>query len=66
MSKSEPIRFNCPCCEAEYKIVRIEAPSDAQYGKVSCLRCDALFPGGEGGVFFKYFLVGGRSSRRKR
>jgi predicted Zn finger-like uncharacterized protein len=66
MSKLEPIRFNCPSCGAEYKIVTIEAPSDAQYGKISCLRCDAVFPTGDGGVFFKYFLVGGHGRRKPR
>jgi predicted Zn finger-like uncharacterized protein len=63
MSKSETISFNCPCCEAEYRIVTIEAAGDEEHGKVACLRCDALFPGGDGNVCFKYFLVGG--PRRK-
>jgi predicted Zn finger-like uncharacterized protein len=68
MSKSQTIIFNCPSCEAEYRIVSIEAPSDVMHGKIACLKCDALFPAGEGRVFFKYFLVGrpsGRSSKRK-
>jgi hypothetical protein len=64
MRNSEAIPFNCPSCEAEYKIVRIESPSDAQYRKIFCLRCDALFPAGDEGGFYKYFLVRGR--RRKR
>jgi hypothetical protein len=55
MSKSEPIPFSCPSCEAEYRIVTIEAPRDAHQGKISCLRC-ALFPAGKGDVFFKYLL----------
>jgi predicted Zn finger-like uncharacterized protein len=58
MRKSETISFNCPSCEAEYRIVTIEAPPDEEHGKVACLRCDALFPAGEGRVYFKYFLVG--------
>ena len=68
MSKSEPNDFSCPGCEAEYKVVTIDAPSDAVHGTIACLKCDAKFPAGEGRVFFKYFLVGrpsGRSSRRK-
>jgi predicted Zn finger-like uncharacterized protein len=56
MSMSEPIAFTCPACEAEYKIVTIEA-LDVQQGKVRCLKCDALFPAAEGRVAFKYFLV---------
>ena len=65
MSKSETIIFNCPRCEAEYRIVSIEAPRDISHGKIACLNCDALFPAGEGRVFFKYFLVG-RPSRRPK
>jgi hypothetical protein len=53
-----------PGCEAEYKIVTIEA-CDVVRAKVHCLRCDAMFPAGEGRVAFKYFLVG-RPSRRNR
>ena len=65
MSKSEPIAFNCPSCEAEYKIVTIEARSETEHGKISCLRCDALLPSGDEGVFYKYFLVGERHNKRK-
>lgn len=63
MRKSEPIPFNCPRCDAEYRIVKIEAPRDEQHGKIACLRCHALFPAGEGRVYFKYFLVGGARKR---
>ena len=62
MSKSEPILFTCPICEAEYKIVTIEL-CDVQQGKIPCLKCDALFPAGEGHIAFKYFLV--RRPKRK-
>ena len=62
MSQSKPIPFRCPSCEAEYKIVTVEA-CDVVHGKVRCLKCDALFPPGEGHVAFKYFLVG--QPRRK-
>ena len=68
MSKSETIIFNCPRCEAEYKIVSIEAPRDIPHEKIARLKCDALFPAGEGRMFFKYFLVGrpnGRFSKRR-
>jgi hypothetical protein len=54
---SEPVTFNCLSCEAEYKIITIEAPSDRPRGKIGCLRCDALFPSGEGSVVLKYILV---------
>jgi hypothetical protein len=63
MSQSEPIPFRCPTCEAEYKIVTIEA-CDVVRGKIHCLKCDAPFPAGEGRVAFKYFLVERPSGRR--
>src|SRR5262249_22545503 len=66
MSKSEIIIFNCPRCEAEYRIVSIEAPCYIPPGKIACLKCDALFPAGEGRIFFKYFLVGRPSGRPRR
>jgi len=53
---SEPIPFSCPVCEAQYKIVTIEV-CDVQQSKIACLKCDALFPAGEGRVALKYFLV---------
>jgi len=62
MSKSKPIPFTCPACEAEYKIVTIDV-CDVQQGKIRCLQCDALFPAGEERVAFKYFLV--RRPKRK-
>jgi hypothetical protein len=63
MSQSEPVPFRCPSCEAEYKIVTVET-DDVVQGKIRCLKCDALFPAGEGRVAFKYFLLR-RPSRRK-
>ena len=62
MSKSEPIHFTCPACEAGYEIVTIEV-YDILQGKIPCLKRDALFPAGEGRVAFKYFLV--RRPKRK-
>jgi len=60
MSESEPIPFRCPGCEAEYKLVTIETCEGVQ-GKIRCLKCDAMFPAGEGRVAFKYFLMERRS-----
>jgi predicted RNA-binding Zn-ribbon protein involved in translation (DUF1610 family) len=65
LSKSEPIPFSCPLCEAEYKIVTIDT-CDAQYGKISCLKCGFPFPAGEGNVMFKYFLVRRPRGRKRR
>jgi transcription elongation factor Elf1 len=64
-SKSKPIPFTCPACEAEYKIVAIEV-RDVQQGRIACLNCDALFPAGEGRVAFKYFLVRRPSGRKPK
>jgi hypothetical protein len=36
-NKSEPTAFTCPNCAAEYKVVAVEGPSDAQRGKIGCL-----------------------------
>jgi hypothetical protein len=68
MSNSKTIIFNCPRCQAEYRIISIEAPCDVPHGKIACLKCDALFPAGDGRAFFKYFLLGrpsGRSGKRR-
>jgi hypothetical protein len=65
-NNSEPFTFNCPSCEAEYKIITIEAPNDTPRSKIGCLRCDALFPSGEGSVVFKYILVEPLSNKAGR
>jgi hypothetical protein len=65
LSKSEPIPFSCPVCEAEYKMVTIEA-CDRQRGKTSCLRCGFPFPASEGNVSLKYFLVRRPSGRKRK
>jgi hypothetical protein len=68
-NNSEPVIFVCPSCEAEYKIITIEAPSDTPRSKIGCLRCDALFPSGEGSVVLKYIPVeapSGKADRRQQ
>ena len=62
-SKSETFAFICPSCEAEYKVVTVAARSDMRNRKNGCLRCDALFPAGEGNVFLKYILMAPRRGR---
>jgi len=56
-SKSEPFTFICPSCEAEYQVVTVGAPSEMHHRKIGCLRCEALFPAGDGNVFLKYILM---------
>ena len=55
-NKSEPIAFACPSCGAKYMIVTIEVPNGSKF---SCVRCDALFPVGEGQVSLEYILLDG-------
>jgi hypothetical protein len=49
-------RFDCPNCDAEYKLVRAEAgpPPDRQ---IVCRRCGSPLQGREGNFILKYFLV---------
>jgi hypothetical protein len=65
-NNSEPVAFTCPSCEAEYKVIAIDAPSDMPRSKIGCLRCDALFPSGEGSVVLKYILAGPPSDKAGR
>ena len=65
LSKSEPIPFSCPSCEAKYKIVTINT-CDVQHGKISCLRCGSPLPASEGNVSLKYFLVTRPSGRNRK
>ncbi|MGN6749972.1 MAG: hypothetical protein ACTHJS_15400 [Xanthobacteraceae bacterium] len=55
--KSEPIPFGCPSCGAKYIIVTVQVPKDGQHNKFGCVKCDALFPAGEGRVSLEYVLV---------
>jgi hypothetical protein len=55
-SKSERFAFVCPSCEAEYEVITLSARSHMRNRRNGCLRCDALFPAGEGNVSLKYIL----------
>jgi hypothetical protein len=61
--KSNAFTFICPSCQAEYQVVTVAAPSDMHHRKTGCLRCDALFPAGEGNVFLRYILMTPRRGR---
>jgi transcription elongation factor Elf1 len=56
-NKSEPIVFACPICGAEYLIITIKVPTDVQQNQFGCLKCDALFPVGQGRVSLEYMLM---------
>jgi hypothetical protein len=58
-NKSEPIAFECPSCAAKYIIVTIEVPDGVQHSKFGCVKCDALFPVGDGRVSLEYKLLDG-------
>ena len=49
--------FNCPNCNAQYKLVRAEADHVGLYGQIECYHCGGPLKGGEGQFIFKYFLV---------
>ena len=58
-NKPEPIIFDCPNCGANYIIVTIDVANSVQHSKFACVKCDALFPVGEGQVSLEYILLDG-------
>jgi hypothetical protein len=54
---SEPIDFGCPGCGAKYIIVTSDVANSVQRSKFACVKCEALFPVGEGLVSLKYILL---------
>lgn len=56
-NKSKPIVFECPGCEAKYIVVAIEVPDGVGHSKFGCVKCDALFPLGDGRVLLEYKLL---------
>jgi transcription elongation factor Elf1 len=63
-NKSEPKAFECPCCGAKYIIATIEVPNGVQHSKFGCVKCDALFPVGEGRVSLEYILLAGDADEK--
>ena len=60
---SEPTLFRCPNCDAQYKVVRAEAPPSPNDHEITCLSCGAPLNPRVGKFVLKYFLVGGRRKR---
>jgi transcription elongation factor Elf1 len=56
--------FNCPKCQARYKLVRVEGDDVDFDGQIACRSCGAPLQGREGKDILKYFLVAGRRPRR--
>ena len=62
-NKPEPITFDCPNCGANYIIVTIDVANSVQHSKFACVKCDALFPVGEGQVSLEYLLRDGDANK---
>jgi hypothetical protein len=58
----EQTDFNCPACEALYKLVRVEAPA-ANDKPLACLSCGGPLRNREGTFALKYFRTGRRKER---
>jgi transcription elongation factor Elf1 len=57
MNEAKP--YACPTCEAEYKVVRVEAKATMREGRLICRKCGGPLHAREGRYVLKYFLVGG-------
>ena len=60
---TEAIKFQCPNCEAGYKVVRVEAARTGKDHQLTCLGCGAPLLNREGKFALKYFRTEG--SRRE-
>jgi hypothetical protein len=63
MADLQPERFDCPHCQAKYKLVRVDAPIVEIMQEITCRSCGGPLQGREGRFIMKYFLV---SKRRRR
>jgi hypothetical protein len=52
-----PHHFACPLCDAEFKLVLVEAGPESTDGNVECPACATELPGRAPGKVLKYFLV---------
>jgi transcription elongation factor Elf1 len=64
MTKQPENLFNCPNCQARYKLVRVAGDDVNCDGQITCRSCGAPLQGREGKDILKYFLVAGRRPRR--
>jgi hypothetical protein len=49
--------FNCPNCNAKYKLVRAEAGPESSKGRIECYHCGGPLNGREGRFILKYVLM---------
>ena len=57
LAKPETMRFDCPNCGANYKVIRVEADSQSDNRQITCRKCGAPLQGRQGDIVLKYFLV---------
>ena len=57
MATAQSVRFNCPNCDAQYKLIRVEADSVTADRQIECLTCGTPLQGREGRTVLKYFLL---------
>jgi len=69
-TKHATTKFECSTCQAEYKLVRVEAPPNKHDQQLTCLSCGGPLRNREGKFALKYFRVsdgkepGRRNGRR--
>jgi predicted Zn finger-like uncharacterized protein len=56
--------FNCPSCEALYRVVEAEAGPESADGDVPCWKCGGFLPGRKAGYVLKYFYTRSVGQRR--
>jgi predicted Zn finger-like uncharacterized protein len=57
MTKPPVMRFDCPACQARYKVVRAKVDSLYDDRDISCRDCGNPLQARDGDFFLKYFLV---------
>jgi predicted Zn finger-like uncharacterized protein len=60
-----PEDFDCPRCQARYRIARMKSEQGVAYGMVQCVVCDQLLAPTEADAILKYFLVSRPKDRSK-
>ena len=60
-----PEDFDCPRCQARYRIARMKSEQGVAYGMVQCVVCDQLLAPTEADAILKYFLVSRPKNRSK-
>jgi len=65
MTEQRSTSFNCQNCDAEYRLVRLEADRETVDRELACIACGAPLNGREGRFLLKYLLVDRRSKKRR-